>query len=112
MFYKENESHKVSEFENKELEGKEIKIYTWMDATLRELSDLLKDLIPNVKRKECVLEFYTIYFNYYGKFMKRNIGTIHAMEKGKDDFETLNSLNFHIGDLIDVCIKYSKKEAK
>ena len=41
LYYKENEYHSTIDFDNnaKCLETDEIKIYTWMDATLRELSN-------------------------------------------------------------------------
>jgi len=42
MFCKENGKHMIEDFlDNKVPQSDELQIYTWPDATLRELSDLV-----------------------------------------------------------------------
>ena len=108
MYYKENDEHTLLQFDNKEkiLESEEVKIYTWKDATLRELADLVKEMVPAAKKKDATIEFYIVYLNFYGKYKKRLAGSVSSIGKGKEDYSTLEEINMRIGDLMDVKIKY------
>ena len=39
----------------------EVQIYTWMDATLRELSDLIKEASPAARERNSQLSFAIVY---------------------------------------------------
>ena len=39
----------------------EVQIYTWMDATLRELSDLIKEVSPSARERNSQLSFAIVY---------------------------------------------------
>ncbi|PQP99949.1 histone deacetylase complex subunit SAP18-like [Prunus yedoensis var. nudiflora] len=39
----------------------EVQIYTWKDATLRELTDLVKEIAPEARRRNAKLSFAFVY---------------------------------------------------
>lgn len=43
------------------LPAREVKLYTWRDATLREITDLLKDYIEELKYEKRLLDFSLVY---------------------------------------------------
>ena len=52
----------------------EIQIYTWKDATLRELSDLLRDVIPATRRdQDKVMLFNNVFIDKNGDFQMRPV---------------------------------------
>ncbi|GJZ13112.1 histone deacetylase complex subunit SAP18-like protein [Tanacetum coccineum] len=54
--------HNQAEFavRGKEPKG-EVQIHTWMDATLRELTDLVKEVAPEARRRDASLSFAFVY---------------------------------------------------
>ena len=63
-------------------------------------------MVPNSRKKESTIEFNVVYRNYQGKYRKRYVGTVSSFEKGKYDYVTLSKINFRIGDLIDINVRY------
>ena len=56
----------------------EIQIYTWPDATLREITDLVKDVImQSVKQKHVSLTYALVYPDREGRFVLRTV-RVHA----------------------------------
>lgn len=82
----------------------EVQIYTWPDATLRELTDLVKEVQPAARRTTARLEFALIYPDKKGRNVIRVIGGTHSTRPGPDDIKTLKQLNFQTGDFLDVAI--------
>ena len=39
----------------------EVQVYTWMDATLRELTELIQEVQPAARRAQARLEFALVY---------------------------------------------------
>ncbi|KAK3028564.1 hypothetical protein RJ639_039255, partial [Escallonia herrerae] len=72
----------------------EVQIYTWMDATLRELTDLVKEVAPEARRKDAVLSFAIVGKTYSYPNVRRPDGGSKA----------LGDLKFEIGDYLDVAI--------
>ena len=64
--------HNVLEY-GKTLPGNELMIYTWEDATLRELTDLVKSAQPAAKRFNARLEFALIYPDRKGRNVMRQV---------------------------------------
>jgi len=54
----------------------EIQIYTWKDATLRELSDLIKDVNEDARRPSARLSFSIVYPDERGRNVLRSIGNV------------------------------------
>ena len=104
--YKGEHSLKQFEINDKELLADEIHLYTWSDASLRELTDLLKEFVPEAKQKDSILEYYVVYPNPHGKgYLKKPAGTVFAIGKGKDDLLTIHEIGMRIGDRMDINIK-------
>ncbi|CAI9101650.1 OLC1v1039020C2 [Oldenlandia corymbosa var. corymbosa] len=74
VFTKVGEHHNSSEFAVRGKEPKdEVQIYTWMDATLRELTDLVKEVAPEARRRDAVLSFAFVYPDSRGRMVVREV---------------------------------------
>lgn len=80
----------------------EIIIYTWPDATLEELSELIREALPE-SRGAVKLIFSQVFPNFDGNFQMRKLGQIFDGVE-TDNNKTLASLNFEIGDYLDISI--------
>jgi histone deacetylase complex subunit SAP18 len=109
LYYKENEFNSLEEMNSGKFPiSRELHIYTWMDATLRELTLLIKDSLDfSNKRKEMNFNFSFIFPDSKGILQRKEIGNVHSHKKYNDDNKTLKQLSFSIGDYIDICVKNS-----
>ena len=83
----------------------EIQMYTWSDATLRELVDLLKSTIGEARcNRNARLEFTIVALDRNAVYVPRNAGKVSLGRVGPDDEKTLSDLRFDIGDFLDVAI--------
>ncbi|KAG7028342.1 Histone deacetylase complex subunit SAP18, partial [Cucurbita argyrosperma subsp. argyrosperma] len=84
----------------------EVQIYTWKDATLRELTDLVKEVAPEARRRNAKLSFAFVYPDKRGRFVLKPVGTTHSYGNGRrlDGSKALGELDFQIGDYLDVAI--------
>jgi histone deacetylase complex subunit SAP18 len=81
----------------------ELQIYTWPDASLRELADLIMDVTPDVSPR-ARLSFAFVYPNSRGVNVMKEVGQVWAEPKkrGPDDTKSLHQLSFQTGDFLDV----------
>jgi histone deacetylase complex subunit SAP18 len=79
-------------------------IYTWMDASLRELSDLIKEVKPAARGRLTRLSFAFVYPDRKGRNVMRQVGMVHSTRPGEDDDKVLKTLSFQTGDFLDVAI--------
>eukprot|EP00275_Glaucocystis_incrassata_P001766 EC123906.1.p1 GENE.EC123906.1~~EC123906.1.p1 ORF type:complete len:133 (+),score=10.60 EC123906.1:129-527(+) len=105
VFAKVGGHHRVEDYavRGKEPED-EVQIYTWPDATLRELTDLIKEVNMAARRREARLSFAFVYPDKRGNNVIRQVGMTHSSRKGEDDSKTLAELHFQTGDFLDVSI--------
>lgn len=99
--------HELSEYDlqSGRVPSGELQIYTWRDASLRELTELVKEVQPQARRKEARLAFALVYPDSRGRLTLRPVGTTFASGKrSEDDRKTLHSLKFQTGDFLDVAI--------
>ncbi|GMN32425.1 hypothetical protein TIFTF001_003661 [Ficus carica] len=84
----------------------EVQIYTWKDATLRELTDLVKEVVPAARRRNAKLSFAFVYPDKRGRFVLKQAGMTQSFGNGRrlDDGKALGELDFQIGDYLDVAI--------
>ncbi|KAL3639130.1 hypothetical protein CASFOL_017037 [Castilleja foliolosa] len=85
----------------------EVQIYTWMDATLRELTDLVKEVAPEARRRDAILSFSFVYPDKRGRFVVREVGRTFSYPNGRrpdSGSKALGDLSFQIGDYLDVAI--------
>nr|CAD1840574.1 unnamed protein product [Ananas comosus var. bracteatus] len=79
----------------------EVQIYTWKDATLRELTDLVKEVAPAARKRDAKLSFAFVYPDKNGRFVVRPVGMTFSYGNGRlDDGKTLAELGFQIGDYL------------
>jgi histone deacetylase complex subunit SAP18 len=107
VFTKNGAHHTVEDFS---IRGKvpkdEVQIYTWRDATLRELTDLVKEVAPAARKRDARLSFAFVYPDLRGRNVIRTVGMTHSTPSSRrgDDFRSLAELNFQTGDFLDVAI--------
>uniref|UniRef100_A0A6N2KQG7 18 kDa Sin3-associated polypeptide n=1 Tax=Salix viminalis TaxID=40686 RepID=A0A6N2KQG7_SALVM len=105
VFTKTESHHKPEDFAVRGKEPKdEVQIYTWKDATLHELTDLVKEVAPEARRRNARLSFAFVYPDKHGRFVLRVVGMTHSSGRRPDDHKALAELNFQIGDYLDVAI--------
>nr|XP_023876865.1 histone deacetylase complex subunit SAP18-like isoform X1 [Quercus suber]XP_023876866.1 histone deacetylase complex subunit SAP18-like isoform X2 [Quercus suber] len=107
VFTKNGSHHGEEDFAVRGKEPKdEVQIYTWKDATLRELTDLVKEVAPEARRRSAKLSFAFVYPDNRGRFVLRTVGTTLSYGNGRrlDDSKSLGELSFQIGDYLDVAI--------
>ncbi|XP_013411007.1 histone deacetylase complex subunit SAP18 [Lingula anatina] len=95
----------VSEYSRGNTPSNELQIYTWMDATLKELTNLVKEVNPDARRKGTFFDFAVVYPDPRSPvYRTREIGSTCAGRKGADDHLTLASKRFQIGDYVDIAV--------
>ena len=76
-----------------------------MDATLKELTSLVKEVNVDARKKGTYFDFAIVYPDLRSPVYRlREIGTTCAGRKGADDNVSLLSKRFTIGDYIDIAI--------
>ncbi|KAJ8882667.1 hypothetical protein PR048_014479 [Dryococelus australis] len=84
----------------------ELQIYTWMDATLREITSLVKEVNPEARRKGTYFDFSLVSPDMRSpSYRMREIGSTCSGQKGADDGKTLAQCRFTIGDYMDIFIQ-------
>lgn len=76
-----------------------------MDATLKELTSLVKEVNPDARRKGTIFDFAVVYPDARSPaYRMRDIGTTCSGHKGADDTASLQTKGFQIGDYLDIAI--------
>ncbi|KAH9308407.1 hypothetical protein KI387_036318, partial [Taxus chinensis] len=79
VFTKIGNHHTTEDFAVRGKEPKdEVQIYTWRDATLRELTDLVKEVAPAARRRDAKLSFAFVYPDRRGRNVVRQVGVTYA----------------------------------
>ncbi|XP_054724437.1 histone deacetylase complex subunit SAP18-like [Uloborus diversus] len=106
VFVSPNKHHGLSEFSRGKVPVDELQIYTWMDASLKELTSLVCQVKPQARRAGTRFEFAVVYLDpRVPLYRMRDIGgTVAGQRGGPDDAKTLASVRFKIGDFLDVSI--------
>ncbi|XP_055374535.1 histone deacetylase complex subunit SAP18 [Condylostylus longicornis] len=95
----------ISEYAHGNVPTNELQIYTWQDATLRELTSLVRDVNPETRKKGTYFDFAVVFPDpHYRTYRMRDIGTTCSGIKGADDLKTLAAAKFCIGDYMDISI--------
>lgn len=97
--------HSLMEYARGNTPTNELQIYTWMDATLKELTSLVKEVNPDARRKGTFFDFAIVFPDPRSPtYRLRDIGTTCCGRKTADDTVTLASKKFTIGDYLDIAI--------
>lgn len=105
MFIKENGAFRAEDFafDLSQLTPSEMQIYTWKDATLRELVEAIRSAKPSARPNSAKFEVSFAYPVPDGIEVRR-VGSLHAGRAGSDDQLTLARLRFETGDFLAVSI--------
>ena len=87
----------------------EVRLYTWLDATLGEICQLLKEDLPCARRRDAEFDLAFIRQNLEGGFELKPLGTISASRPSELDSATLLSFRFIIGDSLAVTVRHKLK---
>ncbi|OQR85946.1 hypothetical protein ACHHYP_11165 [Achlya hypogyna] len=81
----------------------ELHIYTWMDATLREIAGLIRDVSEDA-RKHSRLAISIVVPDHRGRYTLRKAGAVGGRKLSADEDKTLASFGFQNGDFLDVAM--------
>lgn len=111
IFVKVNGYHRTEEYNPRERvpSADETQIHTWKDATLREITTLIKEVHPEARGRAAVLKYSLVYPNRHGENVIKKIGTVKSCYAGEYDESTLDSLGLRIGDYLDVALYTEEK---
>lgn len=74
MNLKTGDHHRLEDFARRGQEPSgEVQIYTWPDATLRELTDLIKEVQPDARKPTTKLSFALVYPDKKGRNVVRQV---------------------------------------
>ncbi|KAJ3584613.1 hypothetical protein NHX12_015108 [Muraenolepis orangiensis] len=97
--------HRGDEFARGNVPASELQIYTWMDATLKELTSLVKEVYPEARKKGTHFSFAVVFPDLQRPgYRVKDIGSTVSGRKGAEDAMTLQSQRFQIGDYLDIVI--------
>lgn len=83
----------------------ELHIYTWPDATLREIADLVQDANPDAQKANKRLSVCVVSETRDSRMLMRKVGYVNSSRRrSADDSKTLASVRFHPGDLLDIAL--------
>ena len=75
-----------------------------MDGTLREITDLVKEVNSAAAKPNSCVHFSIVYPDKNGKNVMKEIGAVSAQKKSENDRKTLRELRFQAGDFLDISI--------
>merc|ERR1712106_184935 len=95
----------LTEYRRGNVPPNELQVYTWLNATLKELSSLVLEVNPDARRKGTIFDFSIIYPELKAPVPRmRNIGQVIIGQEGFNDQKTLAQCSFVIGDYLDIAI--------
>ena len=111
VFCQMGKHHRPDEFTSNKTPSNELQIYTWKDASLKELMSLVKEVDPEARHKGTYFDFAIIYPDFQrGGYIIKDIGTTCSGQKCPDDHVTLHTQRFQIGDFLDIAIMVPPKQ--
>ncbi|KAI7862856.1 Sin3 associated polypeptide p18-domain-containing protein [Spinellus fusiger] len=106
VFTKKGSHHRVNDFTlHSTPSTDELQLYTWRNATLDELAQLIQQVIPEAQHHDARISFRLVYLDSSrATFLYRDLGRVMAGKTSPDQSKTLEECNFFIGDYLDVAI--------
>ncbi|KAJ6222729.1 hypothetical protein RDWZM_001274 [Blomia tropicalis] len=114
VFINVNSRHyHLNEYNRGNVPSKEVQIYTWMDATLKELTSLVKEVNQDCRKPGTRFDFALVFPDMRtANYRMREIGFTINGRKESDDLKTLAQSRFQIGDYLDVAINFPSMMGK
>ncbi|KAF8571130.1 hypothetical protein P879_01641 [Paragonimus westermani] len=105
MFYSSVKHNSVMEYSRGRTPNNELQVYTWLDATLRELASLVKQVNPEARKRGTVFDFALVSPDLRSPvYRMRELGVVCAGSPSDADRIMLKDCQFTIGDMIDIAI--------
>eukprot|EP01134_Creolimax_fragrantissima_P001441 CFRG1441T1 len=104
LFCSVGEHHALSEYTAGKVPSDELMVHTWLNATFKEITLLIKGAIDEAKQKGTRLVFSAVYPTPTGQMIMKEIGELTTGKKGDRDLIGLGQTRFKIGDYLDVAI--------
>jgi histone deacetylase complex subunit SAP18 len=119
VYLQTSSHHSASSFavRGEEPNADSIVIYTWPDATLRELAELIQLVNADARRPNSEISFAFVYPDRTGTNTIKHVQTIQSFRTNKspqaiaaqrsgsqDDQKTLKGLKFETGDFLSVAL--------
>jgi histone deacetylase complex subunit SAP18 len=103
IFYKFGSHHSLSAFavRGSEPADEELQVYVWMDCTLGDLCDLLRDVLPEAADAKR-LDVNLVYPDKNGTMVYYQIGEVGS--GGPNDKKTLEEVKMQTGDFLDLAV--------
>jgi histone deacetylase complex subunit SAP18 len=99
------------EYEQGHTPENELQIYTWMDASLGELTQLIKEVNPDSRRRGTQFSFSIVSADdSYNRYYLTDIGKTENGHRRSDDQIQLANKRFRVGDYLDVAIIQKRPE--
>jgi len=100
----------VNDYSRNECPTNELQVYTWTDATLKEIAGLVREVNEESRRRGTYFDFALVYPDpRTPAYRMRDIGTTCCGAKSADDSKTLADCRFQIGDYLDIAIQVPKE---
>src|SRR3984957_440375 len=107
VFCREHGHHRLEEFSRGAPIDDELIVYTWRDATLKEISNLIKEVHESSRRRDARFSFRHLYReSTYGRLLHRDAGMVMNDATNKNDDKTLDDIRLLAGDYLDVAIYF------
>ncbi|CAG8490882.1 6878_t:CDS:2 [Ambispora gerdemannii] len=108
IFCQEGAHHKIEKYTNDEQPVQdEVQIYTWKDATLKELANLIKSIKPEAQRINARISFKLVYQDQLRNcYMFKYLGLVMNSRSTVEENTNLDDARFVIGDFLDVAVFY------
>ncbi|KAG9291570.1 hypothetical protein G9A89_021989 [Geosiphon pyriformis] len=85
----------------------EVQIYTWKDATLKEIANLIKQIKPDAQRLNARISFKLVYQDQLRNcYMFKDLGMVMNSRNTVEEDNNLDDARFVIGDFLDVAVFY------
>ncbi|DBA02043.1 TPA: hypothetical protein N0F65_000290, partial [Lagenidium giganteum] len=83
----------------------ELHIYTWLDATLGEIAELVQNASPEAQQPNTRMGISIVHPDRRGRYVMRKVGWVFSnRRKSPDEEKTLTSLGFQPGDFLDIAL--------
>jgi len=105
VFIGRNRHNALPDYTRGKTPSNELQIYTWIDASLKEIASLIRAVHPDSRRRGTSFQFSIVFADPSSRnYRTRDIGMTTPGQPSPDDQVTLASKRFQIGDYLDVAI--------
>ncbi|KAI8078956.1 Sin3 associated polypeptide p18-domain-containing protein [Gilbertella persicaria] len=105
IFTRNGGHNPLSQYTLDSVPSEELSLYTWKNATLEEIAQLIEQVIPEARDPDARIAFRLIYLDTErARYASRDIGRVVAASPTDDQKKTLEECKFFIGDYLDVAV--------